>query len=64
MQEGGVVLDAPFIGYTGNELLTEAALPAEVLHRTFSCHRSSLACGSCPGCEKRRQSLTVLLNGR
>jgi 7-cyano-7-deazaguanine synthase len=59
-QEGGIHVAAPGIGMTTAQLITAAGIPDEMLAWTHSCHSSSLACGTCPGCEKRRSVLQEL----
>jgi 7-cyano-7-deazaguanine synthase len=53
-QEGGIRAAAPLIDRTTAELCKEADLSPTILGWTFSCHRSTIACGDCPGCNKRR----------
>ena len=57
LQEGGVSLLAPAITMTAAELLKASPLSDALLSVTHSCHRSSIACGRCPGCVKRRDLL-------
>jgi 7-cyano-7-deazaguanine synthase len=59
-QEGGVRVEAPAIELTTIELVGKAGIGAPVLGWTFSCHRASIACGDCPGCNKRRGVLREL----
>lgn len=60
LQEGKLRLRAPAIALSSAELLERASLPNGVLSQTHSCHRSVLACGQCPGCEKRTTLLADL----
>jgi 7-cyano-7-deazaguanine synthase len=60
LQEGGIHVVAPAIGLTTAQLITASEVPDRVLAWTHSCHASSLACGSCPGCVKRRSVLEEL----
>jgi 7-cyano-7-deazaguanine synthase len=54
MQEGGVRIDVPAIAMTSAELIEVSGVADGVLGWTHSCHRADLACGTCPGCSKRR----------
>jgi len=60
MQEGGIRVDAPAIGYTAVELARLTGPDAALLGWTHSCHRSSIPCTECPGCYKRADVLTEL----
>ena len=53
MQEGAVAVDTPAIGMTTTELIQRSQIPASVLGWSHSCHRASLACGACRGCNKQ-----------
>jgi 7-cyano-7-deazaguanine synthase len=53
-QEGDLQVAAPAIEESSLALLRRAALKRELLGWTFSCHRAAVACGDCPGCNKRR----------
>lgn len=57
MQEGHICLSAPALGLTSAELVAEAGVPASLLGWTHSCHRDAIACGACPGCVKRLETL-------
>lgn len=59
-QEGGVVVRAPAIAMTSAELLERSDVADSVLGWTHSCHIAPVACGSCPGCTKRREVLGSL----
>lgn len=60
MQEGGIRVAAPAISMTSAELVSVSGIRDEVLAWTHSCHISSMACGACPGCDKRRSVLQEL----
>lgn len=60
LQEGGVQVEAPALGYSTVELVRQARLNESVLGRTVSCHRSVRPCGDCPGCWKRQQVFAEL----
>jgi 7-cyano-7-deazaguanine synthase len=60
MQEGGIRVRAPALSQTTSQLVAEAGLSDSILALTHSCHRSPVACGQCPGCEKRRETLNAL----
>lgn len=59
-QEGAVHVMAPAVEKTTEEILIEAGLDEAILGWTFSCHRSNLPCGNCPGCWKRQRVLAAL----
>jgi 7-cyano-7-deazaguanine synthase len=59
-QEGGIRVDVPAIHLTTVELIVQSGIADPVLGWTHSCHRSSVACGDCPGCVKRRDVLNEL----
>lgn len=56
-QEGEVGAAAPAIDLSGRDLLDRAALSPRLVAATLSCHVSSMPCGQCPGCTKRRAVL-------
>lgn len=60
MQEGNVAVRAPFVDDDPADLLGRSGLPDGVLRWTFSCHTGVLACGQCPGCERRRALLSSM----
>jgi 7-cyano-7-deazaguanine synthase len=51
-QEPKIYLRAPAINLTTTELVVRSEIPIDLLRWTFSCHRSSIACGVCRGCNK------------
>jgi 7-cyano-7-deazaguanine synthase len=53
IQEGHVRIEAPAVRRTTIELIEAAQLNDSILAWTHSCHASAIACGQCPGCEKR-----------
>jgi 7-cyano-7-deazaguanine synthase len=53
-QEGAVRVSVPAIGMTSGELVERSGISDSVLAWTHSCHRGPVACGDCPGCNKRR----------
>lgn len=52
MQEGGLEVSAPAIGYSASELVCVSRIPQSVLAWAHSCHTGNLACGQCRGCVK------------
>jgi 7-cyano-7-deazaguanine synthase len=60
MQEAGIRVSTPAIGMSSAELVTTSGIPDAILAWTHSCHVSPLACGTCPGCEKRASVLKDL----
>lgn len=59
-QEGEIRVEVPAIRLTTVELVTQSGIADSALGWTHSCHRSSVACGDCPGCIKRREVLHEL----
>lgn len=64
LQEGAVRLLAPAHTIHTAALLDQADLPGWLLDRTISCHVSTVSCGECPGCLKRRMSRGPASMGR
>ena len=60
LQEGNVRVSAPAIDMSSAELIETSDVDDAVLGWTHSCHVASVACGSCPGCTKRRAVLQAL----
>lgn len=60
MQEGQIRVSAPYADADPRELILGCGLPVGVLRWTHSCHTGVLACGTCPGCERRRTLLASL----
>jgi len=58
LQEGGLRVKVPAIEMHSAELITESGVSDAVLGWTHSCHVRNVACGTCPGCAKRRDILT------
>lgn len=56
-QEGNIKISAPAINLTTEQLIIKSKTPRSILGATFSCHRSNIACGDCPGCRKQRELL-------
>jgi 7-cyano-7-deazaguanine synthase len=52
MQEGGIRVEAPAITMTTEELIRVAGIPPETLAWAHSCHKATVACGDCRGCNK------------
>jgi 7-cyano-7-deazaguanine synthase len=57
LQEGSVRLSAPAIHLSSTELISESGTKPSLLGWTHSCHSAAIACGSCPGCLKRLETL-------
>lgn len=53
LQEGAIRLEAPAMGCTTLELISNSKIPPELLAGAFSCHTGDLPCGSCAGCQKQ-----------
>ncbi len=52
IQEGEMTVEAPAIEYSTSELVKVAGVPSAMLAWAHSCHKSSVACGNCRGCNK------------
>lgn len=52
LQEGGVIVEAPAINLTTEELITLGNVPREFLAWAHSCHKGNVPCGDCRGCNK------------
>lgn len=52
LQEGALTVEAPAIALTTAELVRRSKVPRPVLAWAHSCHRASVACGQCRGCNK------------
>lgn len=52
MQEGGLVIEAPAIEMSTEELVRRAKVPSSFLAWAHSCHKANVACGDCRGCNK------------
>lgn len=61
-QEGGLIVKAPAIQYSTVELVRMSKVPMEVLAWAHSCHKSSVTCGRCRGCNKYFEVLEALGN--
>lgn len=59
-QAPDVELLAPALKLTTLELVTQSGVSRDLLGWTFSCHRSSVACGACRGCNKTHELFNVL----
>jgi len=51
-QEGGLIVEAPAINLTTQELIKKSMIPKEYLAFAHSCHTANVACGKCRGCNK------------
>lgn len=51
-QEGQLIVSAPAIGLTTEELVKVSGIPRSLLGWAHSCHISNVACGHCGGCAK------------
>ena len=60
MQEGGLKVTAPAIGYSAPELVEASHIPQSVLAWAHSCHTGNLACGQCRGCVKHFETWEAL----
>lgn len=63
LQEKKVRVSAPGIELDETELILRSSFPAQMLGSTYSCHRSDLPCGDCPGCDKQTRVRAKLATG-
>lgn len=61
-QYPGVRLSAPAISMNTVDLIKSSGAGEDLLGWTFSCHRSNLACGQCRGCNKSRETLSLVFS--
>ncbi|HET8899626.1 MAG TPA: 7-cyano-7-deazaguanine synthase [Rhodanobacteraceae bacterium] len=59
-QEGGLRVRAPAIGLNTAELVRTAGIPLNMLAWAHSCHKASVPCGQCRGCNKHLEVLQEL----
>jgi len=52
LQEGHMVVEAPAIDFSTEELIAAAEVPRELLAWAHSCHKANVPCGNCRGCNK------------
>lgn len=52
LQEGGLLVEAPAIGFTTAELIRISDIPSGSLAWAHSCHKADVPCGNCRGCNK------------
>lgn len=52
LQEGGMIVEAPAIEFSTEELVRVSGIPAEYLAWAHSCHKADVPCGDCRGCNK------------
>lgn len=60
LQEFGPCITAPAIHMSTVELVRRSGIPYEILAWAHSCHASDLACGTCRGCNKHRETYAAL----
>lgn len=59
-QEGAIEISCPAIELSAEELVVKSKIPKEVLLWAFSCHKSTIACGNCRGCNKYYATISNL----
>ncbi|CAI8943111.1 7-cyano-7-deazaguanine synthase [Pseudomonas sp. IT-P4] len=52
IQEGEMTVEAPAINLSTLELVRVSGVPRDMLAWAHSCHKSTVACGNCRGCNK------------
>lgn len=60
LQEGALRVTAPAIQWSTAELVRHAKVPPGLLSWAHSCHKASIACGDCRGCNKYRSAYDEL----
>jgi len=60
LQEGHLRLSAPALELTSVELVRRSEIDFPVLCWAHSCHKASVACGACRGCNKHREVMAGL----
>lgn len=61
LQEGRIRVVAPAAELTSAQLLERSCISRGTVGWTHSCNRASLACGTCPSCERRARVLQTCL---
>jgi 7-cyano-7-deazaguanine synthase len=59
-QEGALRVSAPAIEHSTSELVRLAGVPPGLLAWAHSCHKATIACGNCRGCNKYRATYLEL----
>jgi 7-cyano-7-deazaguanine synthase len=59
-QEGAIRISCPAISMSSAELVQMAQVPRSLLNWAHSCHRSTVPCGNCRGCNKYREVMYEL----
>ncbi|MDN3218888.1 7-cyano-7-deazaguanine synthase [Pseudomonas nunensis] len=52
LQEGGMLIEAPAIKLSTQELVRASGIPSGYLAWAHSCHKADVPCGNCRGCNK------------
>lgn len=52
LQEGGMLIEAPAIKLSTQELVRSSGIPSGYLAWAHSCHKADVPCGNCRGCNK------------
>lgn len=63
-QEGGMRVCAPAIDMSTIELIRTSGIPMDVLAWSHSCHKATVPCGECRGCDKHLDVLRALADER
>lgn len=63
-QEGGMRVRAPAIDMSTIELIRTSGIPMDVLAWSHSCHKATVPCGECRGCNKHLEVLRALADER
>lgn len=59
-QEGGLVVEAPALHLSTQELIVRSGVPADVLAWAHSCHKANTPCSDCRGCYKHYEVIEAL----
>lgn len=63
-QEANIRVTCPAIEMTSVELVQQSGVPDSLLHWAHSCHKSKIPCGNCRGCNKYREVMYELQQGK
>lgn len=60
LQEGSIVVEAPAIELSTDNLIAVGKVPREFLAWAHSCHKTNVPCGDCRGCNKHFDVLRAI----
>lgn len=59
-QEGGLIINAPALHLSTQDLVVQSGVPAEILAWAHSCHKANTPCSACRGCYKHYEVIEAL----